>query len=97
MGDETATGWAIWESKQGMGLHSPAPNGTSAGGTAATPRQEEEEKGGWGQWVPLMPDTPMEPQAAELEAEAEAAADEVRPAMCYHMAPLDMWVSQRLQ
>ncbi len=87
MGDEGATGWATWESKQGMGLHSPAPNGTSAGGTATTHRQEEEEKGGWGEWVPLMPDTPMEPKAApEQEAEAEAAADEVRPpAMSYHM------------
>ncbi|DBA66769.1 TPA: hypothetical protein ACH3X2_001915 [Trebouxia sp. C0005] len=77
VGDEGATGWATWESKQGMGLHSPAPNGTPAGGTATTPRQENEEKGGWGEWVPLMPDTPMEPKAApESEADAEAAADE---------------------
>ncbi len=88
VGDEGATGWATWESKQGVRLHSPAPNGTPAGGTATTPRQEEEEKGGWGEWVPLMHDTPMEPKAApEPEAEAEAAADEVRrPAMPYHMA-----------
>lgn len=91
MGDEGATGWATWESKQGMGLHSPAPNGTPAGGTATTPRQENEEKGGWGEWVPLMPDTPMEPKAApESEADAEAAADEVRqPAVPYHMGILD--------
>ncbi|DBB14987.1 hypothetical protein WJX82_009217 [Trebouxia sp. C0006] len=77
VGDEGATGWTTWESKQGIGLHSPAANGTPAGGTGATPRKEEEEKGGWGEWVPLMPDTPMEPQIApEPEAEAEAAADE---------------------
>ena len=99
VGDEGATGWATWESKQGIGLHSPAPNGTPVGGTAATPRQEEEEKGGWGEWVPLMPDTPMEPQIApEPEAEAEAAADEVRrPAMPYHMAltHLDVHVVQQ--
>ena len=94
VGDEGATGWATWESKHGIGLHSPAPNGTPAGGTAATPRREEEEKGGWGEWVPLMPDTPMEPQAAsEPEAEAEAAADEVRQAAVpYHMAILDLWM-----
>ncbi len=79
VGDDGATGWATWESKQGMGLHGPAPSGTPAGGTSTAPRQEEEEKGGWGEWVPLMPDTPMEPQAApEAEAEAEAAADEVK-------------------
>ncbi|DBB01993.1 TPA: hypothetical protein ACH3X1_000578 [Trebouxia sp. C0004] len=77
VGDEGATGWATWESKQGLGLHSLVPNGTSSGGTATTPRQEEEEKGGWGEWVPLMPGTPMEPKAApEPETEAEAAADE---------------------
>lgn len=99
VGDEGATGWTTWESKQGIGLHSPAANGTPAGGTGATPRQEEEEKGGWGEWVPLMPDTPMEPQIApEPEAEAQAAADEVRrPAMPYHMAltHLDVHVVQQ--
>ena len=79
VGDEGAEGWATWESKQGLALHSPAPNGVSNGDAAATPRQEEEEKGGWGEWIPLMPDTPMEPKTTPEPAdEAAAAPDEVR-------------------
>ena len=85
-GDEGAKGWAAWESSQGLTLHSPAPTGlapsdrdvaNSKEGSAASPK--EEEKGGWGEWVPLMPETPQEPKSvpsAEVD-EAAAAADEV--------------------
>lgn len=80
VGDEGATGWATWESKQGVHQHSPAPNGASAPNAAAVRQEQEEQKGGWGEWVPLMPDTPQEPKATpalEAEAAAETAADEV--------------------
>ena len=77
VGDEGAKGWAAWESKQGVHQHSPAPNGASTPNAAAV---RQEQKGGWGEWVPLMPDTPQEPKATpalEAEAAAETAADEV--------------------
>jgi len=83
-GDKGAKGWAAWESQQGLDPHSPAPQGVPMDDSEVTPGQKEtEQKGGWGEWVPLMPDTPMDPKAlpaheAEAEAEAGSAADEVR-------------------
>ena len=48
---------------------------------ATTPGQGEEDKGGWGEWVPLMPENPMEPKAPVLEDEDERVDVEVtRPA-----------------
>lgn len=89
VGDEGAKGWAAWESSQGLTFESPANAGgapsdhvTSTEG--ATARHEEEEKGGWGEWVPLMPETPLEPKpapAADAD-EAAAAADQVSLQMC---------------
>ena len=90
VGDEGAKGWAAWESNQGLTFQSPANAGgapsdhvTSMEGVIA--RHEEEEKGGWGEWVPLMPETPLESKPAPTAEgdEAAAAADEVSHEMCF--------------
>lgn len=85
VGDEGAQGWAAWEASQGVTLQTPTNTGAvpSHGGMAndedANARQEKEEKGGWGQWVPLMPETPRELKSAPVAEgdEAVAVADEV--------------------
>ena len=95
VGDDGAKGWATWESRQGVTAQAPAANGTSTPGhhlsqspglNGVTPgkegitiRPEEEEKGGWGEWVPLIPDTPQDPKSAvgPLADEATPASDEV--------------------
>ena len=82
VGDEGAKGWSHWETLQGLQLHSPAANGAVPSSPATVLGQaEEEEMGGRGEWVPLMPETPQEPKslpAAEAADAAEAglAADE---------------------
>ncbi|KAL3135501.1 hypothetical protein ABBQ38_005981 [Trebouxia sp. C0009 RCD-2024] len=84
VGDEGAQGWAAWEASQGVTLQTPTNTGAvpSHGGMAndedANARQEKEEKGGWGQWVPLMPETPRELKSAPVAEgdEAVAVADE---------------------
>ena len=83
-GDEGAKGWAAWESGQGLTFQSPANTGTAPPGQdvmaskgAVTARQEEEEKGGWGEWVPLMPETPQEPKSTPVAEGGEAAAASV--------------------
>lgn len=85
VGDEGGQGWAAWEASQGVTLQTPTNTGAvpSHAGMAtdedANARQEKEEKGGWGQWVPLMPETPQELKTAPVAegGEAVAVADEV--------------------
>ena len=85
-GDKGAKGWAAWESSQGVNFQSPANTGLAPSDRSVatseegvTESHEGEGKGGWGEWVPLMPETPQEPKpvpSAEGD-EAAAAADEV--------------------
>lgn len=112
MGDEGAEGWAAWEASQGLALQTPTnargvPSGHDimANEESVTARQEKEEKGGWGQWVPLMPETPLEPKSAPMDEEDEAAAeaDEVRDSLapteqlllCLRNVPLRLSPSAR--
>ena len=93
-GDEGAKGWAAWESSQGVTFQSPAntglapsDHGVSTSREGVTASHEGEEKGGWGEWVPLMPETPQEPKSV-LSAEgdeAAAAADEVSVGLMTHV------------
>ena len=94
MGDEGAKGWAAWESSQGVTVQTPAANGTSTpdqnrsqnpgddgvitGQEGFTSKADEEEKGGWGEWVPLIPDTPQEPTSALGAGAAEAAPADLK-------------------
>ena len=86
-GDEGAKGWAAWESSQGLTFQSPADTGLAPSDrgvansveSVTASHEDKEEKGGWGEWVPLMPETPQEAKSVSSAEgdEAAAAADEV--------------------